>query len=215
MVGPPIPWKKSDLTPTLHVWDQTDDTRPGMGLEGAAALRRFVERGGLLLVEGATTNLPIDLGFTPTVSVTQARQLRARGAVFRAQAVRRQSPILYGYERATFPVYFNQAPLLTVQERDTTVTSRENEALMDSAVVAEINRMRGRVIARFHERQDSLLVSGLLVSGDELARKAAVVDAPLGRGHVVYFAIRPFWRWQTQGSFALALNAIAHWNALD
>jgi hypothetical protein len=31
---------------------------------------------------------------------------------------------------------------------------------------------------------------------------------------VVYFAIRPFWRWQTQGSFAMALNAIANWNAL-
>jgi hypothetical protein len=52
------------------------------------------------------------------------------------------------------------------------------------------------------------------VSGNELAGKAAVVDAPLGKGHVVYFAIRPFWRWQTQGSFALALNAIANWNGL-
>jgi hypothetical protein len=68
---------------------------------------------------------------------------------------------------------------------------------------------------RFHERQDSLLVSGLLVGGGELTEKAAVIDAPLGAGHVVYFAIRPFWRWQTQGSFALALNAMANWNALD
>jgi len=42
-----------------------------------------------------------------------------------------------------------------------------------------------------------------------------VVDAPLGKGHIVYFAIRPFWRWQTQGSFALAFNAIANWNALE
>ena len=39
--------------------------------------------------------------------------------------------------------------------------------------------------------------------------------APLGTGHVVYFAIRPFWRWQTQGTFALAVNAIANWNALS
>jgi hypothetical protein len=31
---------------------------------------------------------------------------------------------------------------------------------------------------------------------------------------VVLFAIRPFWRWQTQGSFALAVNAMVNWNHL-
>jgi hypothetical protein len=215
MVGPPIPWKKSALTPNLGVIDETDDMRPGMGLDGAAALRRFVERGGLLLVEGASSELPLQLGFTPSVSLTEARTLRARGAVFRAQAALPTSPILYGYDKRTFPVYFNQSPLLSVQEKDTSVTTREREAEMDPAVVREMDRLRARVVLQFHERQDSLLVSGLLVGGTELTKKAAVVDAPLGRGHVVYFAIRPFWRWQTQGSFALALNAIANWNALD
>ena len=217
MVGPAIPWKKTAETPNLGVFDETDDMRPGMGLEGAAALRRFVERGGLLLVEGATNQLPINLGFTPTVSITEARQLRARGAVFRAQVATQEakSPILYGYERSTFPVYFNQAPLLTVQQADTSVSSRESEAQSDPALVAERNRLRARPVLQFHARQDSLLVSGLLVSGEELTRKAAVAVAPLGSGHVVYFAIRPFWRWQTQGTFALAVNAIANWNALS
>jgi len=217
MVGPPIPWKKTAETPHLGVFDETDDIRPGMGLEGAAALRRFVERGGLLIVEGATNQLPIDLGFTPSVSITPARQLRARGAVFRAQVVLQEarSPILYGYERSTFPVYFNQAPLITVQVADTGVGARESEAQSDPALVAERNRLRARPVLQFHARQDSLLVSGLLVSGEELTRKTAVAVAPLGSGHVVYFAIRPFWRWQTQGTFALAVNAMANWNALS
>jgi hypothetical protein len=215
MVGPPIPWKKSALTPHLGVNDETDDIRPGMGLEGAAELRRFVERGGLLLVEGATDQLPISLGFTPTVSTTEPRSLRARGGVFRARAVQHASPILYGYERETFPVFFSQTPLLSVQARDTSVTGREQREAMAPEVAGEIERQRARVVLEFHPKVDSLLVSGLLVAGDELAKKAAVIDAPLGRGRVVYFAIRPFWRWQTQGSFALALNAIANWNALD
>jgi hypothetical protein len=216
MVGPPIPWKKSALTPNLGVWDETDDMRPGMGLDGAAALRRFVERGGMLLVEGATAQLPISLGFTPAVNLIDARALRVRGSVVRAQTVAasESSPILYGYERGTYAVYFNQAPLLTVQTRDTSVSARENEAQTDPATVAELNRLRPTVVLQFHERQDSLLVSGLLAGGDELTRKVAVVDAPLGAGHVVYFAIRPFWRWESQGSFALAVNAIANWNAL-
>ena len=38
---------------------------------------------------------------------------------------------------------------------------------------------------------------------------------PLGKGHIVMFAIRPFWRWQTQGSFMLAFNAIMNWDHLD
>jgi len=214
MVGPPIPWKNTPQTPNLGRIDETDDMRPGMGLEGAAALRRFVERGGMLLVEGASTDLPLSLDFTPTVRTVEARTLRTRGAVMRAQAVATGSPILYGYDQRTFPVYFNAQPLLTVQERDTSVTARENEEIMDPAVVSEIERQRARVIVQLHQRPDSLLVSGLLVGGSELAKKAAVVDAPLGKGHVIYFAIRPFWRWETQGSFALALNAMANWNAL-
>ena len=29
------------------------------------------------------------------------------------------------------------------------------------------------------------------------------------------FAFRPFWRWQTQGTFAMGFNAIMNWNDLD
>jgi hypothetical protein len=29
------------------------------------------------------------------------------------------------------------------------------------------------------------------------------------------FAIRPFWRWQTHGTFFLGFNAILHWNDLN
>ena len=29
------------------------------------------------------------------------------------------------------------------------------------------------------------------------------------------FAIRPFWRWQTQGTYMLGFNAILNWNDLD
>jgi len=29
------------------------------------------------------------------------------------------------------------------------------------------------------------------------------------------FALRPFWRWQTQGTHSLGFNALMHWNDLD
>ncbi|HEX5829430.1 MAG TPA: M14 family zinc carboxypeptidase [Gemmatimonadaceae bacterium] len=208
MVGPPVPWKRSAQTPSLGRYDETDDVRPGMGLEGAATLRRFVERGGLLVVTGNSTSLPIDLGFNPAVQRTEPRALKARGGVFRAQTVTAASPILYGYERSGFPVYFNQAPLLSV--------SRPQTRAETPAVIKEAQeKQTPRVVLRFHEKADSLLLSGLLDGGQELVGKAAVIDAPVGKGHVVLFAIRPIWRHESQGSFAMPLNAIVHWNALD
>lgn len=207
MTGKPIPWKTSELTPNLGKLDATDDIRPGMGLEGAQTLRRFVERGGVLITTGNSSTLPVELGFHPAVSLAESRDLRARGAVFRAQAVDDASPILYGYDQRVFPVYFNQAPLLTV--------SGGGRGGDEDGGAAEARRQRPRTVLRFHRAADSLLVSGLLVHGEELAGKAAVVDAPVGDGHVVLFAIRPIWRHGTQGTFALPLNALMHWNHLD
>jgi hypothetical protein len=72
-----------------------------------------------------------------------------------------------------------------------------------------------RVILAFPSNPDDMLLSGVLVGGQSLANRAQVVDAPVGQGHVVSFAIRPFWRWQTQGTFFLGFNTILHWNDLD
>ena len=228
MVGPAIPWKTSALTPSLGKLDSTDDIRPELGLDGLAAVRRFVERGGLLLVEGNTSRLPIDFGFTPSVSVVATPRLLARGAIFRTEAVTRSSPILYGYDRGVIPVYFNTAPLFTVatgrgggegggggaggdDERSLSVAQNRP----DPSIARQTAAMRPRVILRFLTNADSLLVSGLLDNGTEMAGRAAVVDAPLGQGHVVLFGIRPMWRYETQGSYAMVLNALANWNALD
>ena len=74
---------------------------------------------------------------------------------------------------------------------------------------------RPRVILSFPTNTNEMLLSGVLVGGEALAGRAQVVDAPLGKGHVVSFAIRPFWRWQTQGTYFLGFNTILHWNDLD
>jgi hypothetical protein len=71
-----------------------------------------------------------------------------------------------------------------------------------------------RVIMRF-DTADKLLVSGLLEGGEELAGKPAVIDVPVGKGHVVLFAINPMWRQQTVGSFFLLFNAALNYRNLD
>jgi hypothetical protein len=74
---------------------------------------------------------------------------------------------------------------------------------------------RPRVVLRFAADEKNLLVSGMLAGGAELANAPAVIDVPVGRGHVVMFANNPMWRHQTQGSFFLLFNAALNFDSLD
>ncbi|HEY2931927.1 MAG TPA: M14 family zinc carboxypeptidase [Acidobacteriota bacterium] len=74
--------------------------------------------------------------------------------------------------------------------------------------------MRPRVVLRFNSDEKNLLLSGMLAGGSELANRPAVVDVPVGRGHVVMFATNPMWRHQTQGEFFLLFNAALNYDNL-
>jgi hypothetical protein len=112
--GDPIPWKKSDLTPNFGTSpDQSDDIRGGMELQGLMNLRTFVEQGGLFITIGPNASIPIDYGLVEGVSITQTRELQARGSVLNVTVADKGSPITYGYGDK-FAVYFNQAPAFQV-----------------------------------------------------------------------------------------------------
>jgi hypothetical protein len=70
-----------------------------------------------------------------------------------------------------------------------------------------------RVVLKFAQK-DELWISGMLDKGEELAEKPAVIDCPVGQGHVLLFAFNPMWRWQTHGSHALVFNAVMNWDQL-
>jgi hypothetical protein len=78
-----------------------------------------------------------------------------------------------------------------------------------------MNEGSARVVLKFPDNPNQILLSGVLDGGQAIAGKPQVVDASVGKGHVVMFAIRPYWRWQTQGTFSLGFNAILNWNDLD
>jgi hypothetical protein len=75
-------------------------------------------------------------------------------------------------------------------------------------------QLRPRVVLRYANNGE-LFVSGLLDGGDEIAQHPAVIDAPLGNGHVVLFSTNPFWRGQTKGSYFLVFNAIMNFDNLN
>jgi hypothetical protein len=265
-LGGPIPWKKTELTPNLVTSDGqpdwTDDMRGGMGFEGLVNLKKFIEDGGLFLCFSSNAVLPIDLGITNGVSISEAPGLQARGSIYLSHVEDRTSPIGYGYDD-TLGVYFNQAPVFRVSiagggagggggglepptpgPRPTgrgsltdpdVVQGRPYGApapnpLPESRRARELyidpdarqylqaslppESMWPRVIVRFAD-EHNLLISGELAGGQELANSPAVIDVPVGRGHVVLYALNPMWRQETHGSFMLVMNAAMNFDSLQ
>ena len=73
--------------------------------------------------------------------------------------------------------------------------------------------LRPEVLLRFADSKQ-LLLSGLLEHPEPLAGHAAVIDAHLGQGNTLLFAINPIYRGETIGSYALVFNAILNYDRL-
>ncbi len=104
-----------------------------------------------------------------------------------------------------------EAPVLPRAERWESLPLTSEQQRHNPFVIPE--PLLPRTLLRFGDAK-GLLVSGLLDHGGELARRAAVVDAPLGKGHVLLFAINPIWRGSTIGSHPLVWNAILGYDRL-
>jgi len=208
--GPPIPWQKTNLTPNLGRIDQTSDQRQGMTYKGVANLKQFIETGGVLITDAGSASLPIDLGFTRHISIKQTQKLETHGSVFKAERVDSTSPITYGYPD-TLSVYFRQRPVF---KTDTTVGGPDNYMTPDWLKDQRWKQEYPRVVMRFATNPKSLLLSGMLKGGKELAGAPAVVDVPVGKGHVVMFAPHTFWRWETHASHGLVFNTLLNWDDL-
>ena len=112
----PIPYKKSDLTPNLGVLDSADDIRGGLGADGLAELQKFVKAGGTLIGDGSTVEMLANYGVAAGVSVTSPPELYTKGALMRGVFEDQKSPIAYGYADKQMPIYFADAPVITVQQ---------------------------------------------------------------------------------------------------
>jgi hypothetical protein len=87
--------------------------------------------------------------------------------------------------------------------------------MLSAAELGVASQGAPRVILSYPTNADDLLLSGELAGGDNRTGRPVVVDSSVGKGHAVMFGNRPFWRFQTQGNFFLAFNAILNWDHLD
>ena len=166
----------------------------GLGTEGVAALKSFVELGGTLVALDTASELALDaFGLEVTNALAPFQRTRGtedegggdRGTDFYAPGAilltrpEGGSPLTHGLEADT-PVWFEQSPAFDVRH--------------------------GRVALRY-PHQDPLL-SGWLLGGQHLQGKAALVEVRMGEGRVVLFGFRPQYRAQSWATHIALLNAI-------
>jgi hypothetical protein len=126
MWGNALPWQKTELTPNL-VLDQTADMRPGLGYDGLAHLKAFVQKGGLLITCEDTAQFAIETGLAPGVSIPPRGDVRVVGSVLSSVFVSKTNPLVYGYG-ATLPVMSANGMVFNVSN---TLNEQGGRMLMD------------------------------------------------------------------------------------
>ena len=158
----------------------------GLGSQGAAALREFVQAGGTLIAFNNASLYAIeDLGL-PVKNVLaglKPEEFYCSGCLLRVDIQDESHSASWGLPREPV-VMFEGGPALEPGEG-----------------------FVGRVLASYPKNQ-SPLMSGYLLHGEKLQGKAAAIEVQQGRGRVYLLAFRPQWRGQSHGTYKFFMNAI-------
>jgi len=176
-----------------------DEYVGGLGNEGVAALKAFVESGGTLVALDSASMMPIREFKLPVKNVLaglsgereegggaggelgpDSAAFYAPGSIVRTE-VDTKSPIAFGSEPESI-AWFEQSPAFDVSGDAKSIVS--------------------------YPSSGSPLLSGWLLGAEKLNGKSAVVEAPVGKGRVVLFGFRPQYRAQTWATFKLLFNTL-------
>lgn len=221
----PMPYRKTAATPSHGVPAESDDITGGIGWEGVAELQRFVEEGRLLVTLGSGSALALEGGIVRGVrrasggvprstqgggaasaAASQTAEARTPGAHVRARFLRPDHPLAYGYAPRTF-VFRQNFPLYDTPRR--WLRMAYCTSCLDGP-----DDPHGVVLAWGDDAGAGFVVSGGAWGEARLLGRPALLDMPVGRGHVVAFNFNPLHRDLNRGDHRLAWNAILNWRAI-
>ncbi len=221
----PMPFKKTPQTPSFGTPAESDDITGGIGYEGLAQIQRFIDDGGLMVTLGSGTTLALEGGLVRFVrrssggvprsaaggggsssSASQQASTRTPGAHVRVTFDRPDHPIAYGYPlhtwvfRQNFPLYNIPRRWLRMAYCTTCLDGPEDRS--------------GIVVEWGDSDNKDFVVSGQAWGEENLIGRPAILDMPVGKGHVVAFNFNPMHRDMNQGDQRLLWNAILNWQAI-
>jgi glutamine amidotransferase-like uncharacterized protein len=155
--------------------------RSGLGDEGVAELKDFVEKGGTLVTMGEAAQFAIeklDLKVRNVLQKLGTREFFCPGSTLKTR-FENDRPLAYGMPSSGL-VLFWESPAFEI------LPSNDNDDY--------------EIVATYADRD--ILQSGWLVGEEHLSKRAAMVAAKHGEGRVVLIGFRPQHRAQTHGTFA-------------
>jgi len=155
----------------------------GIGGKGTAALKEFVTQGGtLILLNHAADYALQDLGVKATnvIGGVAPKDFYSPGSLLNI-TLNTRSPLAYGMPGN-----------LTLWSEGSPAWDAPSEYIVASYPAKDV------------------LASGWLLGEKYLTRKAALLDVPLGSGHIVMFGMRPQYRSQSYQNFKLFFNAMVY-----
>lgn len=164
----------------------------GVGEEGLAALRAFVEDGGTLVCFDGSANFAIDLldlDVSNGLADLTRDEFFCGGSLLQCRVEDPEHPLTMGMPEDPVVMFAGSPAFETGDE------------------------FRGTTLMSWPEHGE-LLRSGFLIGGEQLAGKAAMLEAVHGDGRAVLFGFRPQWRGQTFGTFKLIFNALLYTQAV-
>ena len=158
----------------------------GIGEEGVKKVKEFVENGGTLLLLNEASEIAIDalkLPIINTVKDLKPNDFHCPGSLLRVE-IDGSSPLASGVDEC--PILFWGGPAFMVKPVE--------------------NSEDYRIVVRYPE--ENILQSGWLIGEKYLSRKAALIDARLGKGRVVLYGFRTHFRCQTHATYKFLFNAL-------
>ena len=199
----PMPYKKTAQTPSHGTPAESDDITGGIGWEGLAQIQKFVEQGGLFVTLGNGSMLALEGGIVRGVrrdsggvprssqgggtrfrcSRAASQPTRTPGAHVRVTFDRPEHPIAYGYSPRTY-VFRQNFPLYAMPRR--WLRMAYCTTCLDGPIDAS------GVVLEWGDREGApFLVSGQVWGEENLIGRPAILDMPVGQGHVVAFNFNP------------------------
>jgi hypothetical protein len=221
----PMAFKKTPTTPSHGTPASSDDITGGIGWEGLASIQKFIEQGGLMITLGSGSMLPIEGGIIRGVrrdsggvprstqgggaessGASQSAITRTPGSHVRVTFDQPDHPIAYGYSPETY-VFRQNFALYSVPRRWLRMaycTTCLDGPIDTSNVVMEWGSHQG----------SPFLISGQVWGESNLLGRPAILDFPVGQGHVVTFNFNPLHRDLNRGDQRMLWNAIINWQAI-
>jgi hypothetical protein len=158
-------------------------------VKGGRRIKQWVESGGTVVALDSSTEYFIDL-FELPVTNALAKVPRAR----------------FNCPGSTLRVYMNtSSPLSFGMRGEEAVYFGDSQAFQTRVPDARFDR---KVIARYPDDQEDILISGYLEGGDLLEKRAAAVEFTVGEGRVILIGFRAQHRAQPLRTFKLLFNTL-------